>query len=106
MATDFTYGNKTITTSGPTKPSTKNSPGDVRTRVKTYADISTIPMPYIGMPIVVLEDETNENKMTEYRVKSLKANTLGVQDTVVNEVVRLKDFLEIPNSSSGTGLTD
>ena len=106
MTTDFTYGNKTITTSGPTKPATKNSPGDVRTRVQTYADISTIPMPYIGMPIVVLEDETNGNKMTEYRVKSLKANALGVQDTVVNEVVRLKDFLEIPNSSSGTGLTD
>ena len=106
MTTDFTYGNKTITTSGPTKPATKNSPGDVRTRVQTYADISTIPMPYIGMPIVVLEDETNENKITEYRVKSLKANTLGVQDTVVNEVVRLKDFLEIPNSSSGAGLTD
>lgn len=106
MTTDFTYGNKTITTSGPTKPATKNSPGDVRTRIQTYADISTIPMPYIGMPIVVLEDETNGNKMTEYRVKSLKANTLGVQDTVVNEVVRLKDFLEIPNSSSGTGLTD
>ena len=103
MTTDFTYGNKTITTSGPTKPATKNSPGDVRTRVQTYADISTIPMPYIGMPIVVLTDETNENKMTEYRVKSLKANTLGVQDTVVNEVVRLKDFLEISNS--GNGLT-
>lgn len=106
MTTDFTYGNKTITTSGPTKPATKNSPGDVRTRVQTYADISTIPMPYIGMPIVVLTDETNGNKMTEYRVKSLKANALGVQDTVVNEVVRLKDFLEIPNSSSGAGLTD
>lgn len=106
MTTDFTYGNKTITTSGPTKPATKNSPGDVRTRVQTYADISTIPMPYIGMPIVVLTDETNGNKMTEYRVKSLKANALGVQDTVVNEVVRLKDFLEISNSSSGTGLTD
>lgn len=103
MTTDFTYGNKTITTSGPTKPATKNSPGDVRTRVQTYADISTIPMPYIGMPIVVLTDETNENKMTEYRVKSLKANVLGVQDTVVNEVVRLKDFLEISNS--GNGLT-
>ena len=44
MTTDFTYGNKTITTSGPTKPATKNSPGDVRTRVKTYADISTIPI--------------------------------------------------------------
>ena len=100
MTTDFTYGNKTITTSGPTKPATKNSPGDVRTRVQTYADISTIPMPYIGMPIVVLTDETNGNKMTEYRVKSLKANTLGVQDTVVNEVVRLKDFLEISNSGN------
>ena len=100
MTTDFTYGNKTITTSGPTKPATKNSPGDVRTRVQTYADISTIPMPYIGMPIVVLTDETYGNKMTEYRVKSLKANTLGVQDTVVNEVVRLKDFLEISNSGN------
>ena len=59
MATDFTYGNKTIDSNGGFKPSGKNTPIDVRTRVNTVADIASIPVPYIGMIITVLEDETN-----------------------------------------------
>ena len=93
MTTDFTYGNKTITTSGPTKPATKNSPGDVRTRVQTYADIANIPLPYVGMIITVLQDETNGGKMTDYKVKSLKANSLGSANSVINEVQRYTDYL-------------
>lgn len=95
MATDFTYSGKTITTSGGIKPSGKNTPADIRTRVNLKADISSIPSPFVGMHIVVLQDETNSNKMTEYVVKSLKANSLGIADTVINEVVTLKEFLEV-----------
>lgn len=103
MATDFTYSGKTITTSGGIKPSGKNTPADIRTRVNTKADISSIPSPFVGMHIVVLQDETNSNKMTEYVVKSLKANSLGVADTVINEVVTLKEFLEV-QEGTGTGI--
>ena len=101
MTTDFTYGNKTITTSGPTKPATKNSPGDVRTRVQTYADIANIPLPYVGMIITVLQDETNSNKMTDYKVLSLKANSLGVANSVIDQFQRYVDYLGV--SSGGTG---
>lgn len=95
MATDFAYNGKTITTSGGIKPSGKNTPVDIRTRVNLKADISSIPSPFVGMHIAVLQDETNSNKMTEYVVKSLKANSLGIADTVINEVVTLKEFLEV-----------
>ena len=106
MTTDFTYGNKTITTSGPTKPATKNSPGDVRTRVQTYADIANIPLPYVGMIITVLQDETNSNKMTDYKVLSLKANSLGVANSVIDQVQRYADYLEVSTGGgSGEGLT-
>ena len=78
MATDFSYNGKTINISGPAKPSGKNQPLDPRTEVKLYADIESIPSPYIGMIITVLEDETNSNKMTDYKVLSLKANASGI----------------------------
>ena len=51
------------------------------------------------MHIVVLQDETNDNKMTEYIVKSLTSNSLGVADAKINEVELVKDFLGIANSS-------
>lgn len=103
MTTDFTYGNKTITTSGPTKPATKNSPGDVRTRVQTYADIANIPLPYVGMIITVLRDETNSNKMTDYKVLSLKANSLGVANSIVDQVQRYVDYLGVSSGVTGEG---
>ena len=99
MSTDFSYDGKQIVASGPFRPSGKNIPVDARTRVNTYVDIASIPTPFIGMRITVLADETNSNKMTDYIVKSLKANASGVADMAINEVVRYVDYLGI--SSSG-----
>ena len=93
MTTDFTYGNKTINASGPIKPSGKNQPLDPRTEVKLYADIESIPSPYVGMIITVEADETNSNKMTDYKVLSLKANASGIANSVVDQVQRYVDYL-------------
>ena len=106
MATDFGYNNKTIVAGGPIKPNGKDMPIDSRTRVETYADISSIPNPYVGMKITVKADETNNNEMTDYIVKSLKANSLGVENSVIAEVVRYVDYLGVSASGgSGEGLT-
>ena len=103
MATDFGYNNKTIVAGGPIKPNGKDMPIDSRTRVETYADISTIPTPYVGMKITVKADETNNNKMTDYIVKSLKANSAGIANSLIDEVVRYVDYLGV--SGGGSGLT-
>ena len=101
MATDFNYNNKTIDSGGPIKPSGTDQPGDPRTRVDFYSDIKLIPNPYVGMIITVLQDETNSNKMTDYKVLSLKANALGIANSVVDQVQRYVDYLGI-SSSGGT----
>lgn len=106
MTTDFTYGNKAITTSGPTKPATVDSPNDLRTRAKTFADIRVIPMPYVGMIVTVLADETNNGKMTDYKVLSLKANNLGIPNTVINEVERYVDYLGASSNSGNVSQED
>ena len=93
MATDFNYENRTINAGGPIKPSGKDMPGDPRTRVNTFADIASIPVPYVGMPITVIQDETNDGKMTDYIVKSLKANSLGSPNSLVDQVQRYVDYL-------------
>ena len=102
MTTDFTNNNTTIAPSGGFQPKTKNTPLDVRTRVNSKADIDSIPNPFVGMKIIVLQDETNDNQMTEYVVTSLKANALGIADMKINEVVLAKDFLGV----SGNGMID
>ena len=86
MTTDFTYGKKQIVSGGPFKPSGKDMPSDARTRVDCYADIATIPNPYVGLKITVKVDETNNNKMTDYIVKSLKANSIGLANSLIDEV--------------------
>ena len=103
MATDFTYNEKQIVSSGPFKPSGKDMPVDARTRVESYADIVSIPNPHVGLKITVKVDETNGNKMTDYIVKSLKANSMGAADSAVDEVVRYVDYLGISGGSSGGG---
>ena len=107
MTTDFSYGNKAIDSSGPIKPSGKNQPLDPRTEVKLYADIESIPCPYVGMIITVLEDETNQNKMTDYKVLSLKPNSLGIANSVIDQVQKYSAYLGVSTSSGtgGTGLT-
>ena len=100
MATDFNKNNTTISTTGGFKPGVRNTPLDIRTRVNLKADIDSIPNPFVGMKILVLQDETNNNEMTEYVVKSLKANTLGVANSKVDEVVLVKDFIGVPTKTS------
>ena len=102
MATDFSYNKKQIVSSGPFKPSGKNTPVDARTRVEVYADISSIPNPFIGMRITVLADETNSNKMTDYIVKSLKANSFGAANSLIDEVVRYVDYLGVSSGGSAS----
>ena len=108
MATDFNYNNKTIDSGGPIKPSGTDQPGDPRTRVDFYSDIKLIPNPYVGMIITVKMDETNQNKMTDYKVLSLKANTLGIANSVIDRVQKYSEYLGVNtggSSSSGTGGT-
>ena len=95
MATDFTYGKKTIAVTGGFRPKLADTPLDVRTRVELKADIAKIPMPFVGMRILVKADETNDNKMTEYIVKSLKPNALGIANMAIDEVIKYKEFLGI-----------
>lgn len=104
MTTDFNYNNKTIDSGGPIKPSGKDQPGDPRTRVDFYSEIESIPNPYVGMIITVKMDETNQNKMTDYKVLSLKPNALGIANSVIDQVQRYVDYLGV-SSSSGAGLT-
>ena len=102
MSTDFNYGNKTVNAGGPVKPSGKDMPADPRARVNTFADIANIPVPYVGLKITVKVDETNNNKMTDYIVKSLKANASGIANSAIDEVVRYVDYL---GASSGGGVS-
>ena len=105
MSFDFTYGNSTINSSGGFIPTKKNAPTNPREVVDTYADIATIPNPYVGLKITVKVDETNNNKMTDYIVKSLKANSIGLANSLIDEVVRYVDYLGVNTSGGGTGLT-
>ena len=102
MAHDFSYGNSRISTSGPFQTAKKNAPNDVRTLVTNYSDIANIPNPYVGLVVRVLSDETNSNKMTDYIVTSLKSNSLGVENTLVNTVQKYSEYLGV-GSSSGSG---
>ena len=100
MTTDFNYGNKTIAASGPFKPTGKDMPVDARAVVKLYADIANIPNPHVGLKITVKSDETNNNKMTDYIVKSLKANASGIANSVVDQVQRYVDYLGASDGGS------
>ena len=106
MTTDFSYGDKTINSLGPIKPSGTNQPLDPRTEVKLYADIEIIPNPYVGMIITVLEDETNQNKMTDYKVISLKPNALGIANSVIDQIQRYVDYLGVGNSDEPSANLD
>ena len=68
MATDF---NKSVVLNGGVQPSSKDTPGDIRTRIQTIADVETIPVPFIGMIFYVID----ENKY--YKVLSLKGKQIA-----------------------------
>ena len=81
-----------------------NQPLDIRTVVNSYSDIASIPNPYIGMTITVKVDETNNGKMTDYKVKSLKTNSDGVANSIVNEVVRLDEYIGVNGKANNSDL--
>ena len=70
MATDFKKN--AIVSGGGFVPSTSNTPLDIRSRINTISDVSSIPSPYIGMIFYV----TDEDKY--YKVQSLKDDTSGI----------------------------
>lgn len=84
MATDF--NKNSIVLGGGIKPSTKDTPGDIRTRVDSIANVELIPLPYVGM-IFYVEDEKEL-----YVVKSLKGKRIGaieIKDSLVDEFEKL-----------------
>ena len=105
MSFDFTYGNSTINSSGGFIPTKKNAPTNPREVVDTYADIANIPNPYVGLTVTVKADETNNNKMTDYKVISLKSNNLGIADMLIDQVQRMDEYLGVSSGGSGTGGT-
>lgn len=60
-----------IITSGGIMPSTIDTPGDIRTRVNTFADIANIDNPFVGMEVWVMDEEK------EYRIKKLVSKVIG-----------------------------
>ena len=91
--TDFTYNKKAIITSSAIRPSTKNTPTDARTRVKTKADMAEMPLPAVGL-IVYVEDEGKF-----YAIKGLKANSSGAE----NMLVDMDRVVELVPEGSGEG---
>lgn len=69
MATNF--DENAIVMSGGTKPSTKNTPTDVRTRIESISEVESIPLPFVGMIFYVKDVEQF------YVVKSLKGKKVG-----------------------------
>ena len=99
MATDFTTN--TTSTKGGFKPSSVDTPIDVRTRIETLSDIETIPLPYVGMVFYVRETGKR------YEVLSLKDKKSGMsttKDAMVDEyremLVSYNDLLDKPKIPS------
>lgn len=91
MATDFNVN--ALTSSGGFKPTTKDTPIDIRSRVATETDIQDIPNPYIGMLIYVLDTGKR------FEVLSLKEVTSGM--TKVSKVDQYKEFGISENGTAG-----
>lgn len=88
MATDF---DKAIITGGAFKPSTIDTPVDVRSRIATIADVETIPNPFVSLIFYVMD----EDKF--YYVQSLKDKVIaGI--TIKNALVGT--YKEFGGSSS------
>ena len=92
---DFSYNNTVVQITSGVKPLKTNVPVDVRIVVDSYDDIANIPSPYVGMTITVKCDETNFGKMTEYKVKSLKPNFIGIPNTAIDKIEKMVEYLEV-----------
>ena len=73
---------KKVIVSGSMIPSSSNLPLDLRTRINTISEVSSIELPFVGMIFYVLDEEKF------YVVKSLKnsfAGSIELKNTVVDE---------------------
>ena len=85
--TDF--NNNVIVTNGGIKPSKRNTPLDVRTRIANLSEVPLIPLPFTGMIFYVEMDDTY------YRVKSLKSKLIGgrpQEDVQIDKYEKLINF--------------
>ena len=96
MSTDFNYSDSVIMTSGPFIPNEKNIPLDSRTRINTIADMASIPLPYVGMLVYVIDEDKY------YKVKTLKASNLGIADSLVDTY----EVLSTANGETSTPSAD
>ena len=80
MSTDFEKNS--LTTAGGILPGTTDTPGDVRTRVETEADILNIPNPYVGM-VVFVKDTGKRFEIT--KLKDKKAGFSTIKNALVDE---------------------
>lgn len=93
MATDF--NKNAIVSNGGFKPSTTDTPIDVRTRIATISEVSEIPLPYVGMIFYVLDEASH------YKVKSLKSKFIKDEFEVKNSVI--DEYEPLNNESSIPG---
>ena len=100
MSTDFSYNNTTISTTGGFRPNERNVPLDSRTIVNKKVDIADIPMPYVGMEITVLQDETKGNKMTVYKVTALNERNAIDINTGIKDVTVPTKTSDLTNDST------
>lgn len=96
MATDFSYGGRTIITSGAIRPSERNTPTDARCRVTTKADIANIPLPAVGL-LVYVEDEAKF-----YVIGGLKSDSMGTENMLV-DMDRVIPLVTSTSGGSSTG---
>ena len=90
MSTDF---NKNAATSkGGFKPSTSDTPLDVRTRVETEADILNIPKPYIGMVVYVID---TGKRFEIISLKDVKSGLTTIKNGAVDEYREITSSNEI-----------
>ena len=90
MSTDF---NKNASTSkGGFKPSTADTPLDIRTRVETEADIMNIPKPYIGMVVYVIDTGKRYEIIS---LKDVKSGLTTIKNGAVDEYREIVSANEI-----------
>ena len=92
MATNF--NENSIVSSGGFKPSSKDTPLDIRTRVETEQDIYEIPNPYIGM-IVYVKDTGKRFEILTLKEIDTGLTTKNVVDTYKQFTVDLEEYAKI-----------
>jgi len=103
MATDFNLNSSA--SKGGFKPSSTDTPLDIRCRVETEADIMSIPKPYIGMVIYVKD---TGKRFEVLSLKDIKAGLSVVKNAAVNEyrelIVSYNDLADKPEIPNIEGL--